>query len=64
MDLTLIDVTDIAGVSLDDRVVLLGSDGDGRITAEDIGATAGTISYEITCGISDRVPRIYHENTR
>lgn len=58
MDLTLIDVTDVAGVQLDDRVILLGEDGANRITAEEIGATAGTISYEITCGISNRVPRI------
>jgi alanine racemase len=58
MDLTLIDVTDIASVELHDRVVLLGEDGPSRITAEEIGAAAGTISYEITCGISERVPRI------
>jgi alanine racemase len=64
MDLTLIDVTEITGVALDDQVVLLGADGNKRITAEEIGATAGTISYEITCGISNRVPRIYQdENT-
>ena len=59
MDLTLIDVTDIAGVQVNDRVILLGEDGRQRISAEEIGATAGTISYEITCGISNRVPRIY-----
>ena len=59
MDLTLIDVTDVTGVQLDDRVILLGAEGDRRITAEEIGAAAGTISYEITCGISNRVPRIY-----
>jgi alanine racemase len=59
MDLTLIDVTDVAGVQMDDRVVLLGAEGDQRITAEEIGAAAGTISYEITCGISNRVPRVY-----
>jgi len=65
MDLTLIDVTGVTGVELDDRVILLGGDGGAKITAEEIGATAGTISYEITCGISDRVPRIYsHEDTR
>ena len=58
MDLTLIDVTDIAGVKLHDRVILLGEEGANRITAEEIGASAGTISYEITCGISNRVPRI------
>ena len=59
MDLTIIDVTDVADVELDDRVTLLGSDGDCSITAEDLGELAETISYEITCGISSRVPRVY-----
>ena len=59
MDLTLIDVTDVAGVSLHDQVILLGHDGELSITAEDLGELAGTISYEITCGISIRVPRVY-----
>jgi alanine racemase len=59
MDLTIIDVTDVPAVALDDRVTLLGSGGDCSITAEDLGELAGTISYEITCGISSRVPRIY-----
>ncbi len=59
MDLTLVDVTDVPGVSLDDQVTLIGRDGDRSITAEEVAETAGTISYEITCGISGRVPRIY-----
>lgn len=61
MDLTLVDVTDVADVSLDDRVTLLGAGGESSITAEDLGELAGTISYEITCGISNRVPRIYED---
>ena len=59
MDLTLIDVTDVAGVSLRDQVTLLGKEGELVITAEDIAGLTGTISYEIACGISNRVPRIY-----
>lgn len=59
MDLTLIDVTDVPGVSLHDQVTLLGRDGDLSITAEEVAELAGTISYEITCGISNRVPRLY-----
>jgi alanine racemase len=59
MDMTLIDVTDVPNVAIDDYVTLLGSEGDAVITAEDLGELAGTISYEITCGISNRVPRIY-----
>jgi alanine racemase len=65
MDLTLLDVTDVAGLSRDDEVLLLGRDKELSITAEDLGELAGTISYEITCGIGGRVPRIYKdENTR
>lgn len=59
MDLTLVDVTEVTGVALDDQVTLLGCIGDASITAEDLAEIAGTISYEITCGISNRVPRIY-----
>jgi alanine racemase len=59
MDLTLIDVTDVAGVSLNDEVTLLGKNGGLAIRAEDIAETIETISYEITCGISLRVPRVF-----
>jgi alanine racemase len=59
MDLTLVDVTDVAGVRLDDQVTLLGEDGDVSISAENIASEANTISYEITCGVSERVPRLY-----
>jgi alanine racemase len=59
MDLTIIDVTDVEGVEVGERVTLMGVDGALSIPAEDIARTAGTISYEITCGISSRVPRRY-----
>lgn len=59
MDLTMIDVTDVPGVSEDDVVTLIGADADSSVTAEDLARDAGTISYEITCGIGARVPRMY-----
>ena len=62
MDLTLIDVTNVPSVELGDVVTLLGADQNNReltVTAEDIAKTVGTLSYEVTCGISDRVPRIH-----
>ena len=59
MDLTIIDVTDVPDVAVNDRVTLLGSSDNCSIVAEDLGELAETISYEITCGISNRVPRIY-----
>lgn len=59
MDLTLIDVTNVPGVQLDDEVILMGHHAGLSVTAEDLAKTAGTLSYEVTCGIGERVPRIY-----
>jgi alanine racemase len=59
MDMCMVDVTDVPDVREGDDVVLIGSQGDERITADDIAAMTGTISYEVLCGISNRVPRIY-----
>jgi alanine racemase len=59
MDLTLIDVTNVPGVKLDDDVLLLGQSDGLAISAEEIGKRAGTLSYEVTCGIGGRVPRVY-----
>jgi alanine racemase len=61
MDLTLIDVTDVTGVEVGDVVTLLGSSADSglNISAEDLARVAGTLSYEVTCGIGQRVPRVY-----
>jgi alanine racemase len=59
MDMLMVDVTDVADVALGDRVTLIGRDGAGEITVDEVAAWAGTISYEILCGISKRVPRIY-----
>ena len=64
MDLTLVDVTDVPGVSLHDQLTLLGTGGELSISAEDLGELAGTISYEITCGVSARVPRRYLDRRR
>jgi alanine racemase len=58
MDLTLVDVTDVQGVALHDCVTLIGEDGGLTVTAEETAQTAGTLSYELTCGISARVPRV------
>ena len=59
MDTTLIDVTSVASVKLFDLVTLMGKDQNEEITAMEIAQLTGTINYEITCGISQRVPRIY-----
>jgi alanine racemase len=59
MDMCMIDVTDVPAASEGDDVVLIGSQGSERITADEIAAKIGTIAYEVLCGISSRVPRIY-----
>jgi alanine racemase len=60
MDWIMLDVTGIDGVAAGDEVTLLGPDPMGDcITAEELSAAAGTIPYEIFCGISKRVPRVY-----
>jgi alanine racemase len=58
MDLTLIDVTSVPGVQQDDEVILIGREANLSITAEEIARIAGTLSYEVTCGIGARVPRL------
>jgi len=59
MDMCMIDVTDVPNAHEGDDVVLIGSQGSERVTADDIAAMTGTIAYEVLCGISNRVPRIY-----
>jgi alanine racemase len=59
MDLTMVDVSEIGGVEAGDEVVIIGRQGGREITCEEVAASLGTISYEITGGISSRVPRIY-----
>jgi alanine racemase len=58
MDMTLLDVTE-AGAGLGDEVVLLGRQGDEEITAAELAAHAGTISWEILCHLGLRLPRRY-----
>lgn len=59
MDQCVIDVTDVPDVKLGDEVVLIGSQGNSAISPEELGSLIGTISLDILCGISVRVPRVY-----
>jgi alanine racemase len=45
-----------------ERAVLIGIQGNERITAEDVARRLDTINYEITCGLTTRVPRVYHRD--
>ena len=62
MDHFLVDVGDDP-VEVGDEVVILGSQGSESISAQEIADHIGTIPYEIVCGISARVPRLYKDST-
>jgi alanine racemase len=65
MDIALADVTDIPDVAVGDAAVLLGRASGGlSITAHEYGDWAGLSEYEVTCGMSKRVPRTYVEAVR
>ncbi len=59
MDQMMIDLSDIPDASVGDEAMLLGSQGNEAITADELADKAGTISYEILLSISERVPRVY-----
>jgi alanine racemase len=57
MDNITVDLGPETEVASGDEAVLIGSQGDGAILAEEVARRIGTINYEVTCGISARVPR-------
>ena len=59
MNLTMVDVTGIGDVAVGDEVVLLGTQGNERITAEQIAARIRTISYEVYCSLGKSNRRTY-----
>jgi len=59
MDLIMADVTGIPGVSKGDEAILVGRQGEERITADEIAKKIGSIPYEVLCLIGKRVPRVY-----
>ena len=65
MDFTMLDLgpAATAPASVGDDVVWLGSQGDQLVTADDLARIMGTISYEVLCLISARVPRIYADGS-
>ena len=58
MDYTIVDVTDVPGVSVGDLVTLLGKDGDDEISASEIASWCGLVPYEVTCLLGRRIQRI------
>jgi alanine racemase len=61
MNIIMVDVTDIPDLEIEDEVVLMGgsSDGSDKISAEQFAEWIGTINYEVTTRVNDRIPRIY-----
>ncbi len=59
MDQFMVDVSHIPGVKKGDIAVLMGRQGEEEVTADEIASRINTISYEVLCAISARVPRVY-----
>lgn len=59
MDQFMVDVTNVPNCKQGDEVILIGRQGEDEISVDEVAAKAGTINYEIICGINKRVPRIY-----
>lgn len=59
MDQCMVDVTGVPDVKLGDEVVVMGSQGDLTILADEIGEKTGTINYEIVCAFGQRLPKVY-----
>lgn len=59
MDQMMVDITHIENVQIEDEVTLVGTDGENKITVEELAEMAGSFNYEFVCGIGKRVTRIY-----
>jgi alanine racemase len=64
MDLTMIDATPFADLSVGEVATLVGRQGDARQGVEDVGRQADLMSYAVLTGIGPRVPRVYREADR
>ena len=62
MDQMMVDVTDIEDVKKGDVVTIVGTDGDEKITVEELADMSGSFNYEFVCNINKRVPRVYIKN--
>ncbi|MGC1485447.1 MAG: alanine racemase [Candidatus Acidiferrum sp.] len=61
MDVTMIDVTDIADAAIGDAVTIYGRDGDRVLPANVIARSIGTVTSDLLCAVSQRVPRLYFQ---
>jgi alanine racemase len=59
MDLTIVDVSHIRNVAVGDEVILIGSNNGKTVDAVELARLCESVPYEILCGLSQRVPRVY-----
>lgn len=59
MDQCMVDLTDAGDVQVGDEVILLGEDNGVKFNGDDVAELLNTISYEVTCSVGKRVPRVY-----
>jgi alanine racemase len=62
MDNTTVDLGPEPDAGVGDEAVLIGPQGDERVSAEEVARRLDTINYEITCGLTARVPRVHHRD--
>ena len=62
MDQMMFDVSNIENINNGDIITLLGDDNKEFISIDNWAGILNTINYEITCLVSERVPRVYYEN--
>lgn len=61
MDQMMVDVSSVKNPKIGMEVVLLGRQGKQAMTADELAQKAGTINYEITCSLGNRLPRVYRD---
>jgi alanine racemase len=59
MDVTMVDVTDVDGVEVGEVVTIYGRDGEHTYPANLVARGIGTVTSDLLCAVSQRVPRLY-----
>jgi alanine racemase len=59
MDVTMIDVTEVPGVEIGDTATIYGVAGDVQLPASQVARSIGTVTSDLLCAVTQRVPRVY-----
>jgi alanine racemase len=59
MDVTMIDITDVEGAEIGDVATIHGTDGKETLPANRVARSIGTVTSDLLCAVSQRVPRLY-----